>query len=57
MKAIRSHQHLKKEKKRDNIKYKKTDTKPLVSYLVIRLSSNKQEHLLTLPDKHQDSRV
>ena len=34
-----------------------TDTKPLVSYLAIRLSSYYQEHLLTLPGKHRDSRV
>ena len=31
--------------------------KPLVSYLAIRLSSYYQENLLTLPDKHRDSRV
>ena len=34
-----------------------TDTKPLVSYLAIRLSSSYQEHLLKLPGKHWDSRV
>ena len=35
----------------------KFDTKPLISYLAIRLSSHNQEHLLTLPGKHRDSRV
>ena len=35
----------------------KFDTKPLRSYLAIRLSSHNQEHLLTLPGKHRDSRV
>ena len=34
-----------------------TDTKPLISYLAIRLSSYYQEHLLILPGKHQDLRV
>ena len=36
---------------------KMIDTKTLVSYLAIRLSFYYQEHLLTLPGKHWDSRV